>query len=216
MSTPVIQEPLSAVGGTRRRLERQRTHGGLCGSARILGTTPGFSTDSGTSVKSAAGLVVPISSSTPLLRHQVSGDGSASISLGTGGSISPHRPLPGSSSIQRSKLQREVFKWSGVTVSFDAESIKIENELNGGPPGLKTIGKEVTRFPSSASTKSIFTRQTDKERTHFQIGMEKKGKEIHGKGSEMLQLGRKEQNMGFLSAFLLLLPAAQESSMNSV
>lgn len=39
--------------------------------------------------------------------------------------------------------RRETFKWSGVTVSFDAESVKIENEVNGAPPGIKKIGKEV-------------------------------------------------------------------------
>lgn len=33
--------------------------------------------------------------------------------------------------------KREILKWSGVTVSFDADSIKIENEVNGGPPGIK-------------------------------------------------------------------------------
>lgn len=39
--------------------------------------------------------------------------------------------------------KRETFKWSGVTVSFDAESVKIENEVNGELPGIKKIGKEV-------------------------------------------------------------------------
>ncbi|CAG7722711.1 unnamed protein product, partial [Allacma fusca] len=38
--------------------------------------------------------------------------------------------------------KRETFKWSGVIVSFDADSVKIENEVNGAPPGIKTIGKE--------------------------------------------------------------------------
>lgn len=43
--------------------------------------------------------------------------------------------------------RRETFKWSGVKVSYDAESVKIENEAtaNGVPPGppMKAIGKEV-------------------------------------------------------------------------
>lgn len=39
--------------------------------------------------------------------------------------------------------RKEVFNWSGVTVSFDAESIKIENEVNSSLSGIKSIGKEV-------------------------------------------------------------------------
>jgi hypothetical protein len=42
--------------------------------------------------------------------------------------------------------KKEILKWSGVKISFDADSVKIENEVNGGPPGIKKLGKEVLTF----------------------------------------------------------------------
>lgn len=117
---------------SRSVLQRQRTCGGLgsTNSPRSIGGGggQGFSTDSQQSTKSC--LNVPSSlAATPLLRHQVSADGRYAGGAGAG-------------STPQSK--REVFKWSGVTVSFDADSVKIENEVNGGlSSGIKSIGKEV-------------------------------------------------------------------------
>jgi len=50
----------------------------------------------------------------------------------------------------RSAERRAKFKWSGVTISFDADSAKIENEVNGAPPGIKSIGKEVGNISISS------------------------------------------------------------------
>ena len=52
--------------------------------------------------------------------------------------------------------KRERFKWSGVVVSFDADSVKIENEVNGAPPGIKTIGKEVCALKINSFLKQLF------------------------------------------------------------
>lgn len=129
MSNRVFQPAPTSSSGTKR-LEKQRTQGGLCGGGRALGNA-GISTDSAQSKGSS--LCPPvISSSVPLLQHQGSGDGSQS--QGT------HLSSPHLSQGIKARSKREIFKWSGVTVSFDADSVKIENEVNGG---LKTFGKEV-------------------------------------------------------------------------
>ena len=123
MSTPIPRKP---------KLQRQKTCGGLGyeSSSRsiITSAAQGLSTDSQQSTKSC--LALPSSSlvTTPLLRHHVSVEGAC-----TGSTSHSHR----------SDTKREIFKWSGVTVSFDADSVTIENEVNGSVPGLKSLGKEV-------------------------------------------------------------------------
>lgn len=132
------------------KLQRQKSCGGVGTGGGSLGNAPfrGPSTDSQQSKQS---LPLPGCSGmsgaagTPLLsrkntnsnnnnnhhhppQHQHSTGCQHNSDSGTGGS-----------KVDR----RETFKWSGVTVSFDAESVKIENEVNGAPPGIKTIGKEV-------------------------------------------------------------------------
>jgi hypothetical protein len=119
------------------KLQRQKGVGGIGNQAIPTATTTGpHRGPSLESQQSKCSLSVPPGSRTaspllhrqavPLIHQQPSADS------GTGGT---HR-----------SERRETFKWSGVTVSFDAESVKIENEVNGGPPGIKKLGKEV-QFP---------------------------------------------------------------------
>ncbi|CAL8147880.1 unnamed protein product [Orchesella dallaii] len=110
------------------KLQRQKSCGGV-GTGATSGAAPfrGPSTDSQQSKQS---LPLPGCSggsvtATPLLNRKT---------------FNPqHSDSTGGSRVDK----KETFKWSGVTVSFDAESVKIENEVNGAPPGIKKIGKEV-------------------------------------------------------------------------
>lgn len=117
------------------RLQRQKSCGGV-GAGGSLGSAPfrGPSTDSQQSKQS---LPLP----------------GCSVSVAATPLLSRKNPQHSDSGTGGSKFdKRETFKWSGVTVSFDAESVKIENEVNGAPPGIKKIGKEV-RFAKSPFSK---------------------------------------------------------------
>lgn len=111
------------------KLQRQKGLGGI-GNPTTVGADRGISTES---QQSKCSLPVP------------SGSISTSPLLNRGGQYH-HHPHPlhtqqSDTSGTKSDSKRETFKWSGVTVSFDADSIKIENEVNGGPPGIR---KEVS------------------------------------------------------------------------
>jgi len=136
---------------TNTRLERQRSCGGYAGTSGI-GQPPGpYRGPSTESQQSRVSLRVPGSlTATPLLGHKNNNSATPSrtgtsivhqlthqYSDSTTGGTRSDNNLP----IHPSK--REKFKWSGVIVSFDADSVKIENDVNGAPPGIKTIGKEV-------------------------------------------------------------------------
>lgn len=111
------------------KLQRQKGVGGIAGSLGFVGPQRGPSTESQQSKCSLPVLSGSLTASPLLHRPHHAQTVTHQHSDSTGGT--------------RSENKREIFKWSGVTVSFDAESVKIENEVNGAPPGIKKLGKEV-------------------------------------------------------------------------
>ncbi len=108
------------------KLQRQKGLGGIVGEKTLSEPPRGLSTESQQSKCSLYGSV----SASPLLNR--------SCQYQHHPQIIPHQQSDTSGTKSDKK---EVFKWSGVTVSFDAESAKIENEVNGGPPGIKEVFK---------------------------------------------------------------------------
>ena len=131
---------------TKSKLKRQKNYGGFEnppeeGSGAVVaphsGPLRGPSTESQQSRNS---LQVPGSlTTTPLVQKKpATGNGSQALIHQYSDSTTG-----GTRSENNMGSKRERFNWSGVVVSFDADSVKIENEVNGAPPGIKAIGKEV-------------------------------------------------------------------------
>jgi len=114
------------------KLQRQKGVGGI-GNQSVMPPARGPSSESQQS-KGSLNIIHGSLTASPLLSRSQAQSHHPPINQQTSDS--------GTGGTHRSE-RRETFKWSGVTVSFDAESVKIENEVNGGPPGIKKLGKEV-------------------------------------------------------------------------